>query len=263
MEGRNGKNAVIQIHQMSHINRPWKKISVVLPTYNEKQNIAVLIEKIFEHLGQNTEILVVDDNSPDGTWQIVEELIQTHPNLHLIRRLDKRGLTSAITDGIKAASGDVVAWMDCDLSMPPEKLKDLQDKIDEGYDAAVASRFVKGGGVEIRTGSGDTVLAYILSLSLNRFVQTILDSSFKDYTSGFIMIKKSILEEIPLKGDYGEYFIDLIFRTRKKGYQTIEIPYLCKARRQGVSKTGTNLFQYLSRSSKYLKVTLGLKFSRL
>ena len=248
---------------MSQLNSSGKKVSVVLPTYNEKENIVILIEKIFRHLDQNTEILVVDDNSPDGTWQIVEELTQTYPQLRLIRRLDKRGLTSALTDGIKAAAGDIVAWMDCDLSMPPEKLKELKDKIDEGYDAAVASRFVKGGGVEIRTGSTDTVLAYILSLNLNRFVQTILDSSFKDYTSGFLMIKKFILEEIPLKGEYGEYFIDLIYRMRKKGYKTIEIPYLCLARHQGVSKTGTNLFQYLKRGLKYLKVTLGLKFSKL
>lgn len=248
---------------MSPINSTGRKVSVVLPTYNEKENIVVLIENIFRHLDQNTEILVVDDNSPDGTWKIVEELTQTYPNLHLIRRMDKRGLTSALTDGIAASAGDIVAWMDCDLSMPPEKLKELKDKIDEGYDAAVASRFVKGGGVEIRTGSTDTVLSYILSLSLNRFIQTILDSSFKDYTSGFIMIKKSVLEEIPLKGDYGEYFIDLIHRTRKRGYKTIEIPYLCLARQQGVSKTGTNLFQYLKRGSKYLKVTLGLKFSKL
>ena len=248
---------------MSQLNNSGKKVSVVLPTYNEKENIVVLIEKIFRHLDKNTEILVVDDNSPDGTWKIVEELTQTYPNLRLIRRLDKRGLTSALNDGINAAAGDIVAWMDCDLSMPPEKLKELKDKIDEGYDAAVASRFVKGGGVEIRTGSTDTVLAYILSLSLNRFIQTILDSSFKDYTSGFLMIKKSILEEIPLKGDYGEYFIDLLYRTRKKGYKTIEIPYLCLARHQGVSKTGTNLFQYLKRGSKYLKVTFRLKFSKL
>ena len=215
---------------MSPINSTGRKVSVVLPTYNEKENIVVLIENIFRHLDQNTEILVVDDNSPDG---------------------------------IAASAGDIVAWMDCDLSMPPEKLKELKDKIDEGYDAAVASRFVKGGGVEIRTGSTDTVLSYILSLSLNRFIQTILDLSFKDYTSGFIMIKKSILEEIPLNGDYGEYFIDLIHRMRKKGYRTIEISYLCLARQQGVSKTGTNLFQYLKRGSKYLKVTLGLKFSKL
>ncbi|MCJ7581183.1 MAG: polyprenol monophosphomannose synthase [Candidatus Aminicenantes bacterium] len=255
--------AIIKTNKMSRSNTSEKKISVVLPTYNEKENIVVLIENIFSHLDQNTEVLVVDDNSPDGTWQIVEELTETYPNLRLLRRLDKRGLTSALNDGIKAAKGDIVAWMDCDLSMPPEKLKELKDKIDEGYDAAVASRFVKGGGVEIRTGSTDTVFAYILSLCLNRFIQTILDSSFKDYTSGFIMIKKSILEEIPLKGDYGEYFIDLIHRTRKKGYKTIEIPYLCRARNQGVSKTGTNIFQYLKRGSKYLKMTLGLKFSKL
>ena len=129
---------------MNQINSTVKKVSVVLPTYNEKENIVVLIENIFRHLDQNTEILVVDDNSPDGTWKIVEKLTQTYPNLRLIRRLNKRGLTSALTDGIKASAGNIVAWMDCDLSMPPEKLKELMNKIDEGFDAAVASRFITG-----------------------------------------------------------------------------------------------------------------------
>ena len=71
-----------------------------------------------------------------------------------------------------------------------------------------------------------------------------------------------MLSDIRLRGDYGEYFIDLIYRLRKTGHKTVEIPYLCAARQAGVSKTGTNLFQYLKRGIKYIKVTLGLKFSK-
>lgn len=239
------------------------KTSVILPTYNEKDNIGPLIRDVFLHVGKDAEIIVVDDDSPDGTWREVEELAKSQNNLSLLRRINKKGLVSAINDGIAMAKGEIVIWMDCDLSMPPIKIKDLLARIDQGYDAAVASRFVKGGGVEIITESQDNILSYLLSLALNSFIQKVLGFSFKDYTSGFIAIKKQILVGIPLKGDYGEYFIDLMYRTMKKGFKVIEIPYLCKARQKGVSKTGTNIFQYLKRGRKYIGVTLRLKFSKI
>jgi dolichol-phosphate mannosyltransferase len=90
-----------------------------------------------------------------------------------------------------------------------------------------------------------------------------LDSNIKDYTSGFICIKKDILDNTPLKGDYGEYFIELIYRAKKMGYRIIEVPYLCRARTKGTSKTGTNIFHYLKKGVKYILVTLKLKFSRI
>lgn len=247
---------------MNKLKSSVKKVSVILPTYNEKENITLLISEVFRHVPYETEIIVVDDDSPDETWRVVMELAKKNKNLRLLRRMDKRGLVSALNDGIAASEGNVVAWMDSDLSMPPEKLKELLEKIDEGFDAAVASRFVKGGGIEIITGSRDTALAYILSLSLNRFVQKMLNSSFKDYTSGFIALRKEILEKNPLRGDYGEYFIELIHRTRKKGYTTVEIPYISLARQRGTSKTGTHLFQYLKRGVKYIKVAVRLKFTK-
>jgi dolichol-phosphate mannosyltransferase len=185
-----------------------------------------------------------------------------NPAVRLIRRTDKRGLVSALNDGIAAATGDCVAWMDCDLSMPPTHLTDLIQKIERGYDAAVASRFVEGGGVEFVTGSSDTVWAFLLSRALNRFVRAVLDSSFFDYTSGFIVIKKEALTNTPLEGDYGEYFIELIHRLRKRGFRTVEIPYICRARKRGQSKTGTNIFHYFKKGLKYISVTLRLKMKK-
>jgi len=244
---------------MKQPERQVEKLSVVLPTYNEKDNIAPLISEILKHVSLETEIIVVDDDSPDGTWQIVENLALENPAIKLIRRTDQRGLVSALNDGIAASTGKCVAWMDCDLSMPPAHLKDLIRKIEAGHDAAVASRFIQGGGVEILTGSGDTVLAFLLSRTLNRFIRTMLDSSFFDYTSGFIVIRKQALADTPLKGDYGEYFIELIHRIKKKGFKTVEIPYICRARKAGQSKTGTNIFHYLKKGIKYIAVILSLK----
>jgi len=240
-----------------------KAVSVILPTYNEKENIAPLIKEILESITREKEIFVIDDNSPDGTWRVVEEMAKTQKDLFLVRRVREKGLVSALNEGIAFSRGEIVVWLDCDFSMPPSKIKELLEGIDQGYDAVVGSRYVQGGGVEIITGSSDSLFAYVLSFLLNRFIQRLLGFSFKDYTSGFIAIRRNVLEKIRLKGDYGEYFIDLIYRMIKKGYKVKEIPYLSKARRKGVSKTGTNLFHYLAKGSKYILFTIRLKFTKI
>lgn len=103
---------------MNKENHSVRDVSVILPTYNEKENIKRLISEILENMGKNVEILVVDDDSPDGTWKIVEDMAKENNNIILLRRMNKRGLTSALTDGIKLAKGNIIAWMDTDLSMP-------------------------------------------------------------------------------------------------------------------------------------------------
>ena len=237
-------------------------VSVLLPTYNEAENIIPLIRDIDSALDGSCEIIVIDDDSPDKTWQVVQDLRPSQKNLRLIRRTGRRGLVSALKEGISAAQAEMVAWMDCDFSHPPQLLKTLVAHITQGYDMAVGSRFVKGGGVEIVSGSQDSVLSYILSLNLNRFIQKVLGSSFKDYTSGFLTVKKNLLFENPLQGDYGEYFIALVHNIRKRGFRIVEIPYISPARQRGTSKTGTHLFQYLKRGTRYLSVVLKLGFSR-
>lgn len=240
-----------------------KEVSVILPTYNEKENIGPLIKEIFESITRGTEIIVIDDDSPDGTWRVVEEMARMQKDLFLFRREKKKGLVSALNEGIALSRGEIVVWLDCDFSMPPSKIKELLEGIDQGYDAVVGSRYVQGGGVEIITGSSDSLFAHVLSSLLNRFIQRVLGFSFKDYTSGFIAIRKDVLEEIRLRGNYGEYFIDLIYRMIKKGYRVKEIPYLSKARKEGVSKTGTNFFHYLAKGSKYILFTIRLKFTKI
>ena len=248
---------------MNKENYSVRDVSVILPPYNEKGNIKRLIFEILENMGKNVEILVVDDDSPDGTWKIVEDMAKENNNIILLRRMNKRGLTSALTDGIKLAKGNIIAWMDTDLSMPPEKIKELTQKIKNGYDIAVGSRYIAGGGMVIVAKSQDSLFPAVLSSILNFMIQKILNSSFHDYTSGFIAIRKKILQEIELKGDYGEYFIDLIYRAIKKKYKVIELPYISLAREHGFSKTGTNFMQYLKRGIKYFWTIIGLKFTKI
>ncbi|MFH1456497.1 MAG: polyprenol monophosphomannose synthase [Patescibacteria group bacterium] len=237
------------------------KISIILPTYDERENIIDLILAINNYVKDDREIIVVDDNSPDGTSQIVEEFIKQGKveNLRLITRKKNKGLTNSIWEGIQNAKGEIVVWMDCDFSMPPELIPKLIEKINEGYDISVGSRFVKGGSFKKDTkNSGDSWLAVILSRLMNVFIWITLDSKFKDYTSGFIAIKKEIFKKIQLRGDYGEYFLDLIFRAILYNYKIIEIPYICLPREKGYSKTGQNLFDYIKRGNKYIFVALRL-----
>lgn len=241
-------------------------VSIILPTYNEKENIVDLIQAIDQAVTTNKEIIVVDDNSPDGTSQLVQTLIDQHttPNLRLITRTHDRGLTNSLWEGIQHAQGDIVVWMDCDFSMPPDDIPGLLQKIAEGYDIAVGSRFVKGGSFKQNTeGSEDSWVAVILSRLLNRFTRIMLFPSFHDYSSGFIAIKRSVFSKIKLTGDYGEYFIDLIVRAFLFNYKIIEIPYVCLPRLRGYSKTGTNMKDYLRRGIKYVRVTIHLFFVKL
>lgn len=241
------------------------KVSIILPTYNEIENIAYLVRAIDLVVKDDKEIIVVDDNSPDGTSQAVERLINKKEinNLRLITRIHNKGLTNSIKEGINNARGEIVVWLDCDFSMPPEVIPKLIAEIDNGYDVAVGSRFVKGGSFKRETsGSEDSWVAVLLSRMMNMFIRIVLGFSFKDYTSGFIAIKKDILNRIELRGDYGEYFIDLIFRVLMLNYKVVEIPYICLPRRKGSSKTGGNLIDYAKRGRKYIYTTfklLGIK----
>ncbi|KKW38869.1 MAG: hypothetical protein UY87_C0060G0004 [Candidatus Peribacteria bacterium GW2011_GWC2_54_8] len=231
-------------------------VSVILPTYNEAGNIISLIETIhrnISHVSLLHEIIVVDDNSPDGTSQLVQGLIDSGriPRVRLETRMHDRGLTKSIWRGIELAEGDTVVWLDCDFSMPPEKIPVLLSKIKEGYDIAVGSRFVPGGAQKGHD-PGESSSAIMLSSALNTFLRIALSPTFHDYTSGFIAIRKNVFRHIRLRGDYGEYFMDLICRARMQKHSMAEIPYGCVPRRIGESKTAPTFRILFSRGVKYL-----------
>jgi dolichol-phosphate mannosyltransferase len=237
-------------------------VSVILPTYNEKDNVEPLIQTVFRHTPVRTEVIVVDDDSPDGTWRLVERLAKKDKNIRLLRRTGERGLTSALREGIRLSRGRICVWMDCDLSMPPEKIPELLAKVKQGNDIAVGSRYLPGGGVEIISGGPDSLTAYIFSLLLNRYLRFVLGSWFTDWTSGFIAVRRKVLERIPLRGGYGEYFIDLVYRARKLGFRLREIPYLCRARRAGSGKTFVNPFDFLKKGWRYFILPLRLRLTK-
>jgi dolichol-phosphate mannosyltransferase len=153
-----------------------------------------------------------------------------------------------------------VVWFDCDFSHPPECIPQLLFMIGQGFDVVVNSRYVVGGG-EDRAGKGGG-LQLFLSRLLNWGVRFLLYPSFSDYTSGFVAVRREVFATMALRGDYGEYFVDFIFRVLRDGrYRVCELPYFATPRRSGESKTGSNLLQYLQRGRKYLATVLKLRFA--
>ncbi len=234
------------------------QISIVLPTYNEAGNIELLLDRTLQALGDypgGVEVIVVDDNSPDGTWQLVTDKATADSRVRLIHRTDEHGLTSAISRGIYEACGQWVGWMDCDMSMPPEDWPQLAEALVQGADMAVGSRYVPGGG-----DVAHSFVGRLFSRIINGYAGLVLDWSIKDYTSGFILGRRVIFNQIELQGDYGEYCIDMLYRTKKAGFIIQELPYLCIPREAGESKTATNMWGYLTRGVNYVTTVLRLRF---
>lgn len=213
-------------------------VSVILPSYNERENMPEAIERITRVLGdQLLEIIVIDDDSPDRTWEAVEHL--RNPRCRLVRRMDKRGLASALADGTRTAKGDVVVWLDCDLGIPPEDILKLIAHVPQ-YDVAVGSRYVPGG-----TDARPRWRA-LLSYAFNLYARIVLGYPFWDWTSGFAATKREVLEQNPLSNrGFGEYFIQWVYGCFRKGFTVIEVPYRYGLRKEGVSKTDGNLLVFL------------------
>ena len=227
-------------------------VTVVLPTYDERENIGLLIDRILASVEQPIEIIVVDDDSPDGTWQVVQEMAAEDSRVRLLRRRQERGLTSALVAGIGLAQGEVIAWMDCDLSMPPEVLPALLEAT-QTADVAVGSRYIEGG-----ADVGHSLAGRLFSRTINLWASLFLGWGVKDYTSGFMAVRRRVFERITLRGDYGEYCIDLLARAQRLGFSIREVPYQCVPRLEGESKTATNPLGYIRRGWKYVLTVLKL-----
>lgn len=236
-------------------------ITVILPTYNESGHIADLIREVADAVRSigigELEIVVVDDDSPDRTWEIAGASECTDATVRVIRRLTDHGLTASLAEGIAAAKNDVVVWLDADFSQHPDYIPQLLKAVADGCDLAVNSRYIAGGG-ERRTGRGARQQLF-LSRCINRLLRLLFSSSFYDYTSGFIAVRREVLLKYPLRGDYGEYFIDFICRVLQDGsLRVCELPYIMQPRRSGVSKTGSNLFDFARRGRKYFSTIIRL-----
>jgi dolichol-phosphate mannosyltransferase len=234
-----------------------------MPTYNEAGHISELMVDAVRAVKSagvgDIEVVVVDDDSPDQTWKLAEETCCPDAEVRVIRRMSDHGVTRSMAEGVAAARKEVLVWFDCDYSHPPECIPQLLDAIAQGYDVAVNSRYVSGGGEE-REGEGGA-LQMGLSLLLNSFARLVLKSSFRDYTSGFVAVRSEVCSHVKFQGEYHEYFIGFIYHALcNERYRVCELPYRQVPRRSGVSKTGRCLADFLRRGWHYILTITLLRF---
>jgi len=217
------------------------KSLVIIPTYNEVENIEKLIGLIGSHL-PDASILVVDDNSPDGTGDVVERLMRRYSHLDLLRRSGKLGLGTAYISGFRYAlekGFDYIFEMDADFSHNPRYLPRFLEAIKDA-DLVIGSRYVDGGGVE-----NWSFLRKIISMGGSFYARTILSVPIRDLTGGFKCFRRETLESIDLDCVYSEGYsfqIEMTYRAYKNNLRIREIPIVFTERAGGKSKMSRRIF---------------------
>jgi len=211
-------------------------VSIILPTYNERNNIVDLIDAIESEVAtivNGLQIVVVDDNSPDGTADVVRQrILKPDPNVELYVRSEERGLATAIKYGLMRCHGGVVVVMDTDFNHDPKMIPQMIDLL-KYYDVIIGSRFVMGGGME-------DGLRYKYSFLYNLFVRMMLRTQIQDNLSGFFAMRRDKLMTLDLDyifRGYGEYFIRLLYAAWQRNYKMLEVPVFYVLRRHGHSKS--------------------------
>jgi dolichol-phosphate mannosyltransferase len=214
-----------------------RQLSIVLPTYNESQNIVRVLDTVAEAVPVDiaAEIIVVDDNSPDGTADIASHYaknILNNKKLHieLIRREAKLGLSSAILAGVQSATGDVIVVMDGDFSHPPQIIPSIVRELqDSEYDIVVASRYIKGGSIR-----GWPFKRRLMSKGATKIAQYGLGIEIKDPVSGFFAFRRQIIKGVNFDAIGYKMLLEILVKA--KGARVKEVPYVFTNRRIGTSK---------------------------
>lgn len=217
---------------------------VIIPTYNEKENIKKVIKRVFE-LPREFDVLIIDDNSPDGTASIVKGLTgEFEGRLHLMEREGKLGLGTAYIKGFRWALDrhyEYIFEMDADMSHNPDDLVRLYDTAKEGHDLVIGSRYVKGVNV-VNWPMGRVLMSYFASI----YVKIILGIKIDDTTAGFKCYRRKVLEAINLNAVrfVGYAFqIEMKYTTWRLGFRVKEIPIIFTDRTEGVSKMNRGIFK--------------------
>lgn len=216
---------------------------VIIPTYNERENVARMIAKVLS-LDGGFDMLFVDDGSPDGTAEIIErERVKVPERIHLIRRSGKLGLGTAYIAGFRWALGhdyDYIFEMDCDFSHNPDDLKRLSDCLDAGADVAVGSRYVRGVNV-VNWPLSRLLMSYFAS----RYVHLITRMPVYDATAGFVGYRRDVLEKIDLDMvrmvGYG-FQIEMKYTAWRLGFRISEVSIIFVDREAGTSKMSSGIF---------------------
>jgi dolichol-phosphate mannosyltransferase len=244
------KSKVKSLHRQKRSSYNRDKLSLIIPTYNETDNLPILIGKVHEiSSNANYEIIIVDDNSPDGTWAVAEQMSHKFDNVKVIRRARKMNLASAFLEGLNHAEGNVVGLMDADLQHPPELLPKMLNEVRMGVDIAIASRYAQGGKVD-----GWSFHRRITSRSAIVLAHLLLPKtkSIKDPISGFFLLRKEVIEGLNLNSQGFKILLEILI---KGNYTRVsEIPYIFKPRMHGKSKMRfKELWNYIKHLHRLMK----------
>jgi dolichol-phosphate mannosyltransferase len=213
-----------------------ERFLVIVPTYNESRNLAQIVPAILEQ-DRRLEVLVVDDNSPDGTGQLADGLAAGDRRIHVLHRMEKQGLGRAYLAGFHwALERDFQAMfeMDADFSHDPKYLKDLIQAVDDGADLAIGSRYKKGVNV-----INWPMSRLLLSSGANLYARLVTGLPLTDSTGGFKCFRRHVLEAIPLdkvRSNGYSFQIEMSFRAWRKGFRLTEVPIVFTDRIEGQSK---------------------------
>ena len=227
--------------------------SVILPTLNEAGHIVQLVKSIGTVLSKHKyEIIIVDDNSTDTTPELCLKLKKTNKKVNFFSRKGlKKNLAESINLGIKKSKFENIIWLDADFQHPPQYMKKFT-KYQKNFDVIIFSRFLPKSKRYFTNKKFKKEVNENQSIFFNNLCKFLLFSDITDYTSGFICIKKKILNNYKLKGYYGEYFISLITHCKLEKKKIKELPYNEKARYSGTSKTLPEIsYKYLILMYKY------------
>jgi dolichol-phosphate mannosyltransferase len=234
-------------------DRPSQRTLVIIPTYNERENLPLIVGRV--HAARpDVHVLVVDDDSPDGTGQLADELALADPDrLHVMHRAGKGGLGAAYLAGFAWGLGrgySVLVEMDADGSHAPEELYRLLDAVDAGADLSIGSRYVPGGAIR-----NWPRRRLVLSRTANTYARVLLGVKIHDITAGYRAYRHDVLEKIGLDDvdSKGYCFqIDLTWRAINAGFTVVEVPITFTERELGVSKmSGSNIREAMSQVAKW------------
>lgn len=216
-------------------------LSVVIPVFNESENLPELVDRVETSLSHASfELVIIDDNSPDGTAIVAEELNMEYGNIKILKRPGKLGLSSAVIDGFTESAPEtrIIAVMDGDMQHPPELLAEMYAKIIDGADLVIASRYTNGGGT-----NGWRLYRKIISRGATALTHLLLPETrnVRDILSGFFMIKRDVISEAELDPIGYKILLEILV---KGHYSTVcEIPYVFEKRKNG--KSNLNLKEIL------------------
>lgn len=210
------------------------RVSVILPTYNEAGNIVPLVRAILSNMPPEfePEVLVVDDNSPDGTYRLACDTFKDDPRVVPVLRISDRGFANSIRAGIERSTGEQLIVMDTDFTHDPAEIPRLLH-VGKVYDLVSGSRFCPGGRMQ-------DVGHYVISLAFNWFLRILLRTQVQDNLGGYFTVRRNALNGLPFDAifrGYGEYYFRLLYFLQRRGHTIVEVPAVYMVRTAGQSKS--------------------------